>query len=78
MKNTLKAENKFKGLFARKIDEHDPDTDYAILYVEDGELVTRIDADVYPVDSNLGARYEHPEGIKLTLADVKKLGITIE
>jgi len=49
-----------------------------ILTVSDGEPVTRIDANVYPVDSALSARYEHPAGITLTRADAGKIGIEIE
>ena len=45
---------------------------------ESGEMVTRIDTNVYPIDSSLSARYEHPEGIVLTVEDAEKLGITAE
>lgn len=45
---------------------------------ESGEMVTRIDANVYPVGSNCSARYEHPEGIVLTVEDAEKLGIEVE
>jgi len=34
----------------------------AIILEDDGSIVTRIDANVYPVGSNCSARYEHPEG----------------
>jgi hypothetical protein len=44
---------------------------------EEGFPVTRIDANVYPVGSELSAKYEHPEGIELTLEDVEKLNIEI-
>lgn len=50
----------------------------AILYSDSGEEVTRIDANVYPVDSDLSARYEHPGGIILTVEDAKSLSIVIE
>jgi hypothetical protein len=50
----------------------------AIILHESGEMVTRIDANVYPVGSDLSARYEHPEGIVLTIADAEKLGIEVE
>jgi hypothetical protein len=50
----------------------------AVLYATDGSAVTRIDANVYPVGSDLSARYEHPEGIVLTLADAQSLGIAAE
>ena len=49
-----------------------------ILHVEDGYPVTRIDADIYPVGSDLSTRYEHPEGITLTKEDAEALGIEIE
>lgn len=49
-----------------------------ILYRESGECVTRIDANVYPVDSDLSARYEHPRGIVLTVSDAVKIGIQAE
>ena len=50
----------------------------AIILHESGEMVTRIDANVYPVGSDLSARYEHPEGIVLTVEDAEKLGIEKE
>ncbi len=37
-----------------------------------------LDADVFPVGSESGARYEHPEGIEITLADARRIGIEIE
>ena len=49
-----------------------------VLYAECGTAVTRLDANVYPVGSDFGARYEHPEGIVLTLDDARKIGLTIE
>jgi len=48
---------------------------YDILYVEDGYPVTQIDYGEFPVGSEFGTRYEHPEGIELTEEQVKKLGI---
>jgi len=50
----------------------------ARIFHETGEAVTRIDANVYPVDSNYSARYTHPAGIVLTIADAEKLGIEAE
>ena len=44
----------------------------------DGAAATRLDASVYPVGSDVSARYEHPAGIVLTRADADKLGIEIE
>lgn len=61
-------------IFARKR----KDGDYDILYVDSGEDVTRIDANVYPVGSSKSTRYEHPEGIILSKSDVNKLKIDIE
>lgn len=49
-----------------------------VLYVESGEVVTRIDANVYPVGSELSARYEHAEGIALSRDDAEKIGLEIE
>ncbi|ECB1778533.1 hypothetical protein EU837_01980 [Salmonella enterica subsp. enterica serovar Kibi] len=49
-----------------------------VLYVEDGSDVTRLDADVFPVGSNFGTRYDHPEGITLTREDADRIGIDIE
>jgi len=64
---------KKQEMFARK----NENGNYAILDNE-GYAITKLDANVYPVGSNLSARYEHPEGIELTEADVKKLNIDIE
>ncbi|EDI0780981.1 hypothetical protein G9D32_004456 [Salmonella enterica] len=50
-----------------------------VLYVEDGSDVTRLDVDcVYPVGSDFGTRYDHPEGITLTREDAERIGIDIE
>ena len=49
-----------------------------ILYSSDGAPVTRIDANVYPVGSDLSACYEHPAGIVLTVSDAEKIGINQE
>jgi hypothetical protein len=54
------------------------DGNVSILMTSDGAPVTRIDANLYPVDSDVSTRYEHPEGIVLTLGDAKAAGITIE
>jgi len=50
----------------------------AVIFENDGAIATRIDANVYPVGSDLSARYEHPEGIILTVEDAQKLGIEEE
>lgn len=49
-----------------------------ILFVEDGSPVNRLDADAYPVNSDLSVRYDHAEGIVLTQEDARKIGIDIE
>ncbi|ELQ4186790.1 hypothetical protein QSO38_004404 [Escherichia coli] len=50
-----------------------------ILFIEDGSPVTRLDVDnVYPVGSEVSTRYDHPEGIELTLSDAERIGIEIE
>ena len=56
----------------------DADGNVRVLHDEDGEPVRRLDADVYPVGSNLSVRYEHPEGIILSKEDADKLGIEME
>jgi len=47
----------------------------AVVFHDSGEAVTKIDANVYPVDSYLSARYEHASGIVITVADAEKIGI---
>lgn len=43
------------------------------------ERATRLDVDgLYPVGSLLSTRYEHAEGVVLTLDQCKKIGIEIE
>lgn len=48
------------------------------VFEADGSTATRIDANVYPVGSSTSARYEHPAGIELTVADAEKIGLLIE
>ena len=60
-------------IFGRINDEGTVD----ILYKYDGNRVTRLDANVYPVNSDFCARREHPQGIVLTLEDARSLGIEI-
>jgi len=43
-----------------------------------GSIVTSIDADVTPIDSDLSAREEHPDGITLSRPDAAKLGVILE
>jgi hypothetical protein len=54
------------------------DGNVAVLHVEDGLAANRLDASVWPVGSQLSARYDHPEGIVLTREDAEKLGIEID
>ncbi len=49
----------------------------AEIFDDDG-VCTRLDENVYPIGSELSARYEHPNGIVLTVADAKMLNIKIE
>lgn len=51
-----------------------------LFYRDSGEVVTRlyIGSDVYPVGSNLSACYEHPAGIVLDAADIRRLQIPDE
>jgi len=48
------------------------------LFDMDGEVATRLDANIYPVGSILSARYEHPEGITISRADADRIGVQIE
>jgi hypothetical protein len=58
------------------------DGNVAILYADDGSAVTQLtDGEhplLWPVDSDVSAYYEHPNGIILTREDADKLGIEIE
>ncbi|EHJ0806465.1 hypothetical protein KAB87_004100 [Salmonella enterica] len=50
-----------------------------VLYSETGELVTRLDVDgVYPVGSEFSTRYDHPDGIVISVEDAKRIGLDIE
>jgi len=71
---SMSRRDEFDQMFYRV----DSNGNAVILYVDDGTAVTRIDANVYPVDSDLSARYEHAEGIVLTVADAQKIGIEAE
>ena len=59
-----------KNLFGRVTETGD----IAILHVEDGSAVRRIEANIYPVGSTLSTRYEHPEGIILSRQDAELIG----
>lgn len=54
------------------------DGNVMLLYVDDGADVTQLDEGIYPVGSQLSARYDHPEGIVVTPQDAAKLGVVIE
>jgi hypothetical protein len=54
------------------------DDDDVIVLHETGEVATRLDVNVYPVGSQLSARYEHAAGIVLTREDAAKLRFEIE
>ena len=50
-----------------------------ICYCNDGVAVTRIESgNIYPIGAQTSTWYEHPEGIILSIADAKKLGIQSE
>lgn len=70
----MSYQDKFGSFFGRI----NADGDVNVLHVGDGEFATRLDASVYPVGSDVSARYEHPNGIVLTAEDASKLGIDIE
>lgn len=56
----------------------DDDGNAQILYSSDGAAVTQLDENIYPVGSSLSARYEHPEGIVLSVEDARSIGIPHE
>lgn len=60
------------GLFGRAVENG------VAVFEADGSVATRIDANIYPVGSSLGARYEHPEGIIISVEDAEKIGLEIE
>ena len=66
--------DKYGSFFGR----YDDDGNVIVLHIKDGTEATELDASVYPVGSELSARYEHPEGITLRPHDAEKLGIEIE
>ena len=70
----MTIETNVSGLFYRLND----DGDAVILHAECGSAATRIDANVYPVGSDVSARYEHPGGVVLTVADAESIGIQAE
>ena len=65
------------GEFFGRVIAHDQG-DYVAVFHASGEAATRIDADVYPLGSDLSARYEHPDGIILSARAAVSLGLDIE
>ena len=66
--------DKYGEFFGRVND----DGDVIVLHVSDGSPATRLDANVYPVGFCVtSARYEHPEGIVLTIADAEALDLEL-
>jgi len=49
-----------------------------VFHAEDGSIAIRLDANVYPLDSWVSAKHEHPEGIVLLREDAARLGIEVE
>ena len=66
--------DQYGNFFGRLNDDENVD----VLHIENGENATRLDCTLYPVNSNLSCRYEHPEGIVLTVWDAKSIGLDIE
>lgn len=60
-------------MFYRENDNGD-----AVIFNSDGSVATKIDANVYPIGSNLSARYEHASGIILAVSDAEEIGIEEE
>lgn len=48
------------------------------VFNSDGSVATKIDANVYPIGSGLSARYEHAQGIELSIEDAMKIELEIE
>ena len=71
---TNKTTHGYRGLFGRVQD----DGNIAVLFDDDGSVVTRMDVNVYPVGSSLSAKYEHSGGIILSREDAIRIGIEIE
>ena len=44
----------------------------------EGFPITRMDENIYPINSNLSARYEHSSGIIISIQDARKIGLEIE
>lgn len=48
------------------------------VFMADGSAATRMDCSVYPIGSEVSARYEHPAGITISADDAKRIGLDIE
>lgn len=70
---SIEKMNNTKEMFYRINENGD-----AAVFHQSGDVVTVIDANVYPVGSNFSARYEHPQGIVLSVSDAEKIGIAAE
>lgn len=46
--------------------------------MKEKQLSILLDADGFTVGYDSGARYEHPEGIEITLADARRIVMEIE
>lgn len=55
-----------------------PYGDATIHDIDTGDVLTQLDADVYPVGSDESARIEHTGGIILTVGDAELIGIMAE
>lgn len=65
--------NKFGEFFGRVNNSGD-----IIVLHSSGEFATRLDANIYPVGSQLSAKYEHTNGIVISIEDAHKIGLDIE
>lgn len=74
----MEDEMAYSDKYGEFFGELNEDGNVRVMHVEDGASATRLDASVYPVGSDLSARYEHPAGIVITRADAERLGIEIE
>jgi hypothetical protein len=50
----------------------------AVIFNDDGYATTKIDANEYPIGSDLSCRYEHVNGIVLTIHQSESIGIAEE
>jgi hypothetical protein len=71
---SAKVEDDYDSIYG----QYDDDGNIVLLYESDGTPVTRLDANIYPVGSDLSTRYEHPEGIHITKEDAYKIGLEIK